>query len=64
MRVDSGSPSPSQSHERHHPGTVSEGTTKSHVASILTKLGVRDRLQAVIHAYETGFIQPGDNRAT
>lgn len=39
---------------------VSEGTTKSHVASILTKLGVRDRLQAVIHAYETGFIQPGD----
>ncbi len=40
---------------------VSEGTTKSHVGSILTKLGVRDRLQAVIHAYETGFVQPGDN---
>ena len=40
---------------------VSERTTKSHVASSLTKLGVRDRLQAVIHAYETGFIQPGDN---
>lgn len=38
---------------------LSEGTIKSHVASILAKLGVRDRVQAVIHAYETGFVQPG-----
>lgn len=37
---------------------VSEGTVKSHVASILTKLNVRDRVQAVIRAYETGFVEP------
>lgn len=39
---------------------VSLQTVKSHVASILTKLGVRDRTQAVIVAYESGFVQPGE----
>jgi len=34
---------------------VGEGTVKTHVAHILTKLGVRDRLQAVIYAYESGL---------
>lgn len=38
---------------------VSVETVKSHVASILMKLAVRDRTQAVIAAYETGFITPG-----
>jgi DNA-binding NarL/FixJ family response regulator len=37
---------------------IGEATVKTHVARILRKLGVRDRLQAVVIAYETGIIQP------
>jgi DNA-binding NarL/FixJ family response regulator len=38
---------------------VSLGTVKSHVASVLAKLGCRDRTQAVIYAYEHGVLRPG-----
>jgi hypothetical protein len=37
----------------------SEGTVKTHVASVLRKLGVRDRVHAVIYAYESEFVEPG-----
>jgi len=38
---------------------ISEATAKTHVARILQKLGLRDRIQTVIYAYETGLIAPG-----
>ena len=37
---------------------ISDATAKTHVARILQKLGVRDRVQVVIHAYETGLVLP------
>ena len=39
--------------------TISDATVKTHVARILQKLGLRDRVQVVIHAYETGLVAPG-----
>jgi DNA-binding NarL/FixJ family response regulator len=40
---------------------LSDATVKSHVARILGKLGLRDRIQAVILAYESGVMRPGDS---
>jgi DNA-binding NarL/FixJ family response regulator len=39
--------------------SVSEHTAKTHVAHILDKLGLRDRVQAVVFAYEAGIVEPG-----
>jgi DNA-binding NarL/FixJ family response regulator len=43
---------------------ISETTVKTHVNHILTKLGVRDRIQLVVMAYDHGLVEPGNSRTS
>jgi DNA-binding NarL/FixJ family response regulator len=43
---------------------ISPATAKTHVSHLITKLGVRDRAQLVMLAYETGLVRPGGDSAT
>jgi DNA-binding NarL/FixJ family response regulator len=43
---------------------ISETTVRTHIDRVFSKLGLRDRVQAVVYAYEAGLIRVGDAKVT